>query len=507
MLFSQNLVVQNPSFEGAPAQHITPPLWGVCMPGVTPDTQPGIWGVSLPPSDGSSYIGMCHEQSGSWQEGASQELLDALTGNSEPMQAGETYHFTIDVSDHPTSVGWQVSGPVELLVWGGFSDCDESDLLWSSGDVPNFIWTTYNVSFTPSMSFTHIMFQCNALTLPTGYLIIDNMSSIIPPPNNVSFNNPCYGDSSIFTISNTSVDSVLWDFGDPNSGLNNISNNIYPSHLFSDTGNFVITFYSYFNGRIDTVINDLFVSSIPVLDLGNDTVICDGETLTLDATLQNATYFWQDTSTNSAYDIFNEGEYFVEITVDGCSNTDTINVIYSPLPQAIISGDYDICDGDQANINIIAEGFYPFEISYTNGTDTNMVYGNDSIIIEASQSGIYVITNVVDEVGCIGSYSGSSEVIINTCSLTVFIPNSFTPNSDAYNEGFIPSIYDIDDVVNYNMKIFNRWGEAIFETNERYWDGRFNNTDAQEGVYGYIITITDIYENSYNYNGHVFLIR
>ena len=505
MLFSQNLAVQNPSFEGPTGPHITPPLWGICMPGQTPDTQPGEWGVNMAPSDGSSYIGLVHDPSLAWQEGVSQELRHELTGNPEPMQAGVIYQFNIDLAGHFADMTNQ---PVELLVWGGFGNCSQDELLWNSGDVPDFIWTTYNVLFTPSMNFSHIMLQINTLGTAT-YLLVDNMSSITPPSNNVSFNNPCYGDSSIFTISNTSVDSVLWDFGDPNSGLNNISNNINPSHLFSDTGNFVITLYSYLNGMIDTVINDLFVTDIPIVNLGHDTIICDGEILTLDASAQNATYLWQDNSTSSNYTVSLEGEYFVEITVDGCSNTDTINVIYSSLPQAVISGDYDICDGDLANINIIAAGSYPFEISYTNGTDTNMVYGNDSIIIEAIQSGIYEITNVVDEFGCIGSYSGTAEVNIIPCSLSVYVPNAFTPNVDAYNQVFMPSIYDIDNVVNYNMTIFNRWGEIIFETNEigRYWDGRFNNTDVQQGLYVYIITITDIYEKSYNYNGHVFLIR
>ena len=79
-----------------------------------------------------------------------------------------------------------------------------------------------------------------------------------------------------------------------------------------------------------------------------------------------------------------EGEYFVEITVDGCSNTDTINVIYSSLPQAIISGDYEVCAGNQVSIDIIVTGSSPFEITYTNGTDTNVVYGNDSIIIDCT---------------------------------------------------------------------------------------------------------------------------
>ena len=43
-----------------------------------------------------------------------------------------------------------------------------------------------------------------------------------------------------------------------------------------------------------------------------------------------------------------------------------------------------------------------------------------SIIIEASQSGIYEITNVLDQFDCIGNYSGSAEIIINPCSLSVY---------------------------------------------------------------------------------------
>ena len=509
MLFSQNLTVQNPSFEGATGPHITPPLWGICMPGKTPDTQPGEWGVVLAPSDGNSYIGLAGDSNLIWFEGASQELRNEITGNSDPMQAGQTYHFTIDVSDHPTSGGWDVSGPVELLVWGGFSDCDKSELLWSSGDVPNFIWTKYNVSFSPSMSFTHIMFQCNTLTFPTGYLIIDNMSSITPSSNNVSFNNPCYGDSSVFTISNTSVDSVLWDFGDPNSGTHNNSTEINPFHIFSDTGTFHITLYSYFNGMIDTVVNDLFVTAIPIVNLGNDTVMCEGEILTLDATVQNATYLWQDNSTSSIYTVSVAGDYFVDVTVNGCANSDTIYVNYNFLPEAIISGDYEICYGGQADIEIIVNGSSPFEMTYTNGSDTNVIYGNDSIIIEASQSGIYEITNVLDQYDCIGNYSGSAEIIINPCSLSVYVPNAFTPNVDAYNQVFMPSIYDIENVVNYNMTIFNRWGEIIFETNEVgiYWDGKFNNTIVQQGIYAYTITITDIFEKLYDFNGYIYLIR
>jgi len=327
-------------------------------------------------------------------------------------------------------------------------------------------------------------------------------------------NNSCYGDSTFFNSTNTSADSVLWDFGDPNSGTHNSSTEINPSHIFSDSGIFHITSYSYFNGMIETIVNDVFITTIPILNLGNDTVMCKGEVVTLDATSQNSicnttTYLWQDNSTDSTYTVSTEGEYFVNITVNGCSNTDTINVTYNALPNAIISGDYEVCYGEKVFIDVNLTGSSPFEITYTNGTDTNIVYGNDSIIIEANQSGIYEITNVADQFDCIGNYSGSAEIIINPCSLIIYTPNIFTPNSDAINEGFIPSIYDIDDVVTFHMQIFNRWGDMIYETNkkEEYWDGTFNNTAAQQGVYGYIITITDIYDVSHDLNGYVCLIR
>jgi hypothetical protein len=135
--------------------------------------------------------------------------------------------------------------------------------------------------------------------LPTFY------SSIFVPTNTFSFNNTCVGDSSFFNLTNTSFDSILWNFGDPNSGIDNNSTDFNPFHIFTDTGTFHINLYSYFNGITDTVTNNLFINNIPIVNLGNDTVICDGEILTLDANAQNATYLWQNNSTNSTYDVMN----------------------------------------------------------------------------------------------------------------------------------------------------------------------------------------------------------
>ena len=96
--FGQNLVVQNPSFEGPTGPGITPAPWFTCMSGQTPDTQPGIWGVDLPASDGATYLGFVHDPAINWQEGATQELVDEADQTTPlPMTAGTNYQFTIDL--------------------------------------------------------------------------------------------------------------------------------------------------------------------------------------------------------------------------------------------------------------------------------------------------------------------------------------------------------------------------------------------------------------------------
>ena len=349
----------------------------------------------------------------------------------------------------------------------------------------------------------------NLIAGTSGQLGLPTFYSCIFLSNTIDFTNLCYGDSTYFRPTNTSLDSLSWDFGDINSGNSNISSNDSTYHIFSDTGNFDVTLYSYLNGITDTLVTPIYINTLPDLNLGNDTVICEGETLTLDATVQNATYLWQDNSTAASYTVSSEKDYFVEVTANGCSSSDTIHVTYNPLPNAIISGNYEVCDGEQVFINVNLTGSSPFKIAYTNGNDSNVLSGNDLIIIQPEEDGLYTITNVVDQFGCVGNYSGIAEVVFYPCSLTIYTPNIFTPNSDAINEGFIPSIYDIDDVVTFNMKIFNRWGDIIYETNEKdkYWDGKFNNTIVQQGVYAYTITITDIFEELYNFKGSLYLIR
>jgi gliding motility-associated-like protein len=82
--------------------------------------------------------------------------------------------------------------------------------------------------------------------------------------------------------------------------------------------------------------------------------------------------------------------------------------------------------------------------------------------------------------------SVSNEVTI-VPSMTMYIPNTFTPNGDGLNDTFGISGEAINE---FSMRIFNRWGQLIFETsnaNQR-WDGTLQGEKASEGTYIYKIT-------------------
>lgn len=76
---------------------------------------------------------------------------------------------------------------------------------------------------------------------------------------------------------------------------------------------------------------------------------------------------------------------------------------------------------------------------------------------------------------------------ITDCASVIWFPNVFTPNQDGINDYFHPKGMG---VYTFNMEIFNRWGERVFETNDINvgWDGRFLGAEASDGVYVYIAT-------------------
>jgi gliding motility-associated-like protein len=68
--------------------------------------------------------------------------------------------------------------------------------------------------------------------------------------------------------------------------------------------------------------------------------------------------------------------------------------------------------------------------------------------------------------------------------LSVFIPDAFTPNGDGINDLFGVKG---EGLTNFNLRIFNRWGEVLFESSnpKQQWDGTYKGKPVQGDTYVY----------------------
>ena len=88
----------------------------------------------------------------------------------------------------------------------------------------------------------------------------------------------------------------------------------------------------------------------------------------------------------------------------------------------------------------------------------------------------------------------------------IFVPNAFTINEDGLNENFtVKGIY----IKEYNIKIFNRWGEKVYDSNsfKTHWDGTFNGENVSQNVFIYTITAKGVDNKLYHLSGNVTLLK
>jgi parallel beta-helix repeat protein len=89
-----------------------------------------------------------------------------------------------------------------------------------------------------------------------------------------------------------------------------------------------------------------------MVDLGNDTAVCEGTSLFFDAGNTGASYLWSNGSTTQTININSNGSHSVRVTLnDGCVGRDTITVNHHPSPTQMLGADISICRGSTLNLD------------------------------------------------------------------------------------------------------------------------------------------------------------
>ncbi len=201
---------------------------------------------------------------------------------------------------------------------------------------------------------------------------------------------PCYTEPTQF-YENSSVepDSVWWDFGNTASGDENYSTEFDPVHLFTSPGLYFVKHKIWVDGLMDSVRNGVYVFLKPDIELGNDTTLCEGDPLVLDAGNDFETYLWSNGDTTRTTTVFTAGDYWCYVTNGpGCGKSDTISVVALPKPQLDLGSDVSLCEG----------GFYTIDAGpgYASYLWPN---GSTQQTFSVESSGTYWC-EVTNDVGC-----------------------------------------------------------------------------------------------------------
>lgn len=103
-------------------------------------------------------------------------------------------------------------------------------------------------------------------------------------------------------------------------------NSIAPTFTVTQEGTYWVNVNLNGCELVDSAIIDYL--TIPIIQLGNDTVLCEGEAYLLDASVEGAVYQWQNNSNSPIFNVYDQGQYWVAATNICGTSTDTINIGY-----------------------------------------------------------------------------------------------------------------------------------------------------------------------------------
>jgi gliding motility-associated-like protein len=248
----------------------------------------------------------------------------------------------------------------------------------------------------------------------------------------------------------------------------------------------------YFNGLITHDSITIEIVDPPVVNLGHNAIICEGQQLTLDAYNPNSTYQWSNGATTSSITVTGTGIYIVTVDNGACAVSDTFFLTVLSAPAVWFPSGLSLCPLLQQTLTLDA-GAGASGYLWSPGHQTTSS-------ITVTSPGMY---SVIKEYAN-GCQRQASVEIKEFCQPLIFIPKAFSPNGDGINDELevVTSA-----IISYHIRIYNRWGHLVFESTGQPWKGH----QAPEGVYIHHTTYT--FSNSENQlttrqlHGTILLIR
>jgi gliding motility-associated-like protein len=336
----------------------------------------------------------------------------------------------------------------------------------------------------------------------------------------------CLGQTTVMTDGSTSnaqgapkpLASHLWTFGD---GSMDTTNGTPPAHLYNAPGIYPVHLkVTDAISCVDTITKNVTVLQVTILGL-RDTALClrnpfqikDSIVMYPNIGLTAYNYKWTPTDHLMPGDSAVQKPYFdglgkVTFTFTatdstyGCADTGTVT-INSVLGAKLLNltAAQTITYGSSIQLNADNEVIYWW--TPDNGSLDNANINNP--VATPARTTLYTVYGY-DINGCLDS--AFINITVDS-TMNEGIPSAFSPNGDGQNDVFRPVGTRFQHLVEF--RVYNRWGQQMFYSNDnkKGWDGTFNGTPQDMGVYYYTIIVARPGGEGENihYKGEITLIR
>ncbi|QHS59988.1 T9SS type B sorting domain-containing protein [Chitinophaga agri] len=503
------IYLQNPSFEGQPTINGIPPPWYQRSVNLIAYTLPMGSSNEIPPSEGKTYAALLAASENNTSAG---HAVWTSIGQqlSKPIEAGKAYLISFDMALMPEddrSDGTAATSTA-LAILGADSEADIGERIWYSGAYYDRKWKRFTAVLKPKKTYAHLRFEPYVTDYDdTCYVVtfLDNISMIEETLNfDVHAENTCYGHSAgKVSVTMNTHDKDNYSFRWQPGGYTTQEVAQLPAGVYTVTVTNTTKGYS----RAESI-------EVRQWDINIDPKVtpisCNGESdAAIDANVSGSKppykYALVNQSPEQDSPVFSElraNYYTLKVTDSmGCYKMQPVN-IPNPLILQVkdaIAKPLSCSSVRDGQIILSPSGGtapYHYSISDTATQTDNRFHHLDA--------GSYHY-RVRDDHNCMVEGNITVERGMNDCA--IYMPTAFSPNGDGKNDLFKARMQD--DVTEFRMTIFGRWGQLIYETTdpESGWDGKMRGADLPPGTYVWRVTYTDSKKQQMQQQGTLTMFR
>jgi gliding motility-associated-like protein len=216
-------------------------------------------------------------------------------------------------------------------------------------------------------------------------------------------------------------------------------------------------------------------------------------------------YLWSNGATTASISSLATGQYTLTVTdANNCSIAGSATIVAGPACCNLRIGASSVnptCGNSDGSIDIRV---------ISGSGDYSFIWNNSAVTEDLTNIpiGTYNVTVTDIAQSC---FRDTVLVLIENCGCEVAFPTGFSPNGDGVNDRF-GAVYNCNEVKSAALRVFNRWGEKVFETNDLTdkWDGYFRGIAQPMETYIYYLNLEAVENNqtkTFNLMGNVTLIR